>query len=178
MLFATGGIKLPEKPQTRPRRDRTGGPEGRRRAGFSLVEILIVVTVMGILISMAIPSFQRSMENSAAELSFVQLRSIWSAQRVYWLENRTYASDFATLRNAGLLDAGQPSSTGRYDFDLAVGPTGSFLTSFSAIAARKSGGPWSGAFTITQEGNISGAVSSSSDYVSPGTPYTITPAYP
>lgn len=166
----------------RPRGATPAPPDGTHARtparGFSLVEILIVVTVMGILISMSVPSFQRAIETARADMASAQLRAVWSAQRLYWLENRTYASDLGTLRSAGLLDAGQPSTSGHYSYDVAVGGTGSFASSFVATATRNSGSSWSGAFSIAQDGTISGSIISNWDMVSPGTPYTIHPSYP
>jgi general secretion pathway protein G len=39
-------------------------PNGSRRRGFTLIEILIVVSIIGIIVSMAIPLFQKSIIRS------------------------------------------------------------------------------------------------------------------
>ena len=50
---------------------------------------------MSVLLAMGVPRFQLSLEQARANVAGANLRSIWSAQRLYWLENRTYAPDLA-----------------------------------------------------------------------------------
>ena len=59
--------------------------------------MMVAMVVLGVLLSMGIPRFQQSLEQSRADVAGANLRSIWSAQRLYWLENRAYAPDLTTL---------------------------------------------------------------------------------
>jgi prepilin-type N-terminal cleavage/methylation domain-containing protein len=145
-------------------------PMPRARRGFSLIELSVAMTIMGILISFAAPSFTRAVEQSKADVAGANLRAVWSAQRLYRLDNPLYAPDLPTLVTAGLLDGNFPftsgSSTPPYAF--AVGsPDGTGQT--FTITATRSGGVWAGSFSIDQTGAITGTLTCGSEVpISPG----------
>ena len=89
-MVATGAIAILGR---RPHPDRTG------ERGYSLVEMMVAIMVVGVLISMGVPRFSQSLEQARANVAGANLQAIWSAQRLYWLENRTYATDLATLQS-------------------------------------------------------------------------------
>ncbi len=86
------------------------------KRGFTLVELMVVMVVLGVLVSMGIPRFQQSLEQSRADVAGANLRAIWSAQRLYWLENRTYAPDLPTLLAANLIDPSLTTATVPYTY--------------------------------------------------------------
>ncbi len=113
-----------------------------------------MLAVIGVLVSMSVPSFRRSMEQSRADIAGSNLRAIWAAERLYWLENRTYTTNLALLESAGLLDPQILSSTAPYAY--AVSSANS--TGFTATATRSGSARWSGQFTIDEDGTVSGTV--------------------
>ncbi|MDB5334513.1 MAG: prepilin-type N-terminal cleavage/methylation protein [Planctomycetaceae bacterium] len=136
------------------------------RRGISLVELLVCVTLIGIMTSMAVPSFRRAVDQSRADIATANLRAIWSAERCYWLEYRCYTSDLNLLRSLGLLDPTIVTSSSFYAYDIPSAET----TAFTATATRIGGTRWTGAFTIDETGVVSGSVNAS------GEP-TIVPGY-
>ena len=72
--------------------------------GMTLVEVLTVAVLLGILFAMAAPSFVDTVEHAHADIAGANLWAIWSAERFYWLENRTYTTNLAALEAQGLLD--------------------------------------------------------------------------
>ncbi len=126
----------------------------RKRPGFSLMEVILVLTIIGILIAMSAPSFSRSMEQSHADIAGANLRAIWTAQRLYWLENRTYTADLSELETLGLLDPVIPAGTSRYVY--AVPAAGA--NTFTATATRTGSTRWTGQFTLGQDGVLGGAI--------------------
>ena len=128
--------------------------EARRRRGISLVELVIVTVIIGILASMGIPSFHRALEQSRADLAAANLWAVWSAERLYWLDHRTYAPDLTTLESAGLLDHAV-SAQSFYHFEVA----GSDDNTFSVTATRAANARWSGTLSIDQNGAVVGVLS-------------------
>jgi prepilin-type N-terminal cleavage/methylation domain-containing protein len=111
------------------------------RGAFSLVEVMVVLTVIGVMIAISAPSFKTSIEQSRADIATANLRAIWSAERVYWLEGHVYA-DKDQLQTAKLLDPIvldsliNSTSIGGYTYTLTPA---SDHSSFTAMATRSGG---------------------------------------
>jgi prepilin-type N-terminal cleavage/methylation domain-containing protein len=135
-----------------------GSSQPPRRRGFSLLEALVVVTVMGVLVSLAAPTFTRAVEQSRADIATSNLRAVWSAQRVYWLEYRAYAGDLPTLTSVGLLDSAITSAS-TYNYTI----TSANESSFTATATRAGSVRWTGQFQIDQTGALSGVIHASGE---------------
>lgn len=73
--------------------------------GFSLVELLIVVVVIGIIAAIAIPYFERAKQPANAASAIHSLRMIHSGEVSYRTLYARYA-DIPTLAAAGYLDDG------------------------------------------------------------------------
>jgi prepilin-type N-terminal cleavage/methylation domain-containing protein len=67
--------------------------EPRRRAGFTLVEIMIVVAIIGLLTSIAIPNFVRARTTVQKNACINNLRQLDNAKQQWALENGMTATD-------------------------------------------------------------------------------------
>jgi prepilin-type N-terminal cleavage/methylation domain-containing protein len=101
--------------------------KSNRTAGFTLVEIMIVVAIIGLLAAIAIPNFVRARTTSQKNACINNLRQIDGAKQQWALENKKTSS-------------ASPASTSLMPY-LGRGSTGSWPTC-----------PASGSYTI---GNIS-----------------------
>ena len=120
--------------------------------------MLVALIVTGVLLSVGVPRFQQSLEQSRANVAGANLRAIWSTQRLYWLENRTYAPDLNTLLSANLIDPSLPTAAVPYSYIILANASDSW---FAATATRAGSTNWSGSFTIAADGTFSGSVQQS-----------------
>ena len=67
-----------------------------KRGGFTLVEIMIVVAIIALLASIAVPNFLRSRKRSQATQIVEDLRQIDSAMDQYAIENNKKGGDAVT----------------------------------------------------------------------------------
>ncbi|MBU26410.1 MAG: prepilin-type cleavage/methylation domain-containing protein [Gammaproteobacteria bacterium] len=71
------------------------------KKGFTLVEIMIVVVIIGLLAAMAIPAFQKVRESSRASAMDNDARQIASAAQQYMLENNTTSATISYAATSG-----------------------------------------------------------------------------
>jgi prepilin-type N-terminal cleavage/methylation domain-containing protein len=150
-------------PASHPRS--TGLSVSGRRRGFTLIELIVVLVVMMVLAQFMVYPTQRALEQSRTDIAVAGLRAIWTAQRLYYIENQTYASSISTLINGGLLsnqDFNQTSndSARHYYFMIDAGATSSSFTASAWRYDRRDGAltNWNGNLSINQDGTVDGFI--------------------
>ena len=85
------------------------------RKGFTLVEIMIVVVIIGLLAAMAVPAFNKVRQTALEKSAMNDLRQVAAAADQYFLENPTATEvSIETLKNnyvKGLKHSGDSSGT-------------------------------------------------------------------
>ena len=89
------------------------------KKGFTLVEIMIVVAIIGLLAAIAIPSFLRARENSRRNGCINNLRQIDGAKEQYALERGRMAGD-------SVIEGGDDTAA----FNALVGGTTGYIKEF------------------------------------------------
>ena len=69
----------------------------QNRKGFTLIELLIVVVIIGILAAIALPKFSSARERAYYSALKSDLKSLASAQEIYYSKNLSYTDDEAVL---------------------------------------------------------------------------------
>lgn len=70
-----------------------------RQSGFTLLEIMIVVTFIGFLVGLAVPGFMRARRSTQASTCINNLRQIDSAKDQWAMENFAQTGDPVTKDN-------------------------------------------------------------------------------
>ena len=90
----------------------------RRSRGFTLIEIMVVVAIIGILAAIAIPSYQKQVQKSNRTAAKSYMLDVVNKQQLYLSTARAYAPDLKELQSWP-----PPDDVSKfYDFDMKVDP--------------------------------------------------------
>jgi type IV pilus assembly protein PilA len=108
-----------------------------KNEGFSLLELLIVVAIILIIATIAIPNLLRSRQSAQESAAVAQLRSINTAEVTYIGSNQGSYGDIPSLITQGLLDVRFSGSISGYSFTLAV--SGNIYTANATAVSTNAG---------------------------------------
>lgn len=103
-----------------------------KQTGFTLIELMIVVAIIGVISAIAFPSYNSYMKKARRTDAKVALTKMADAQERYYLQNSTYTTSVTDIGGAN-------SEEGHYTLSAAAGANG-LLNGFVLSAVADSDG--------------------------------------
>jgi type IV pilus assembly protein PilE len=115
----------------------------KKSTGFTLIEIMIVVVIIGILTSIAYPSYRQYMQKTRRSDAHIALTQLANAQEKFYAQCNTYAATLVGARSCaaggtmGYTSATSPG--GHYTIAITAATTSSYSLSATAITTGLQG---------------------------------------
>lgn len=120
------------------------------KKGFTLVELMMVVLIIGILVTIAVPNYSNAVERSKGSMAFSNIKTIRKAMLNYYSEYETFDADLAEL--GALVGATFSGNDGNWTYALSTSET-----TFSITAQRLRGTHINKQIVLTADDAVSGA---------------------
>ena len=126
---------LSHTPSTKLRRTRS-------QAGFTLIELMIIVVIVGILATVAYPNYRDYMTRTRRSEAHAFIADAAARQETYFSNCQSYAASVTNPSNCcgaacGLGFASANSESGIYQLGIAAGATGALTTSYVLTATAQ-----------------------------------------
>jgi len=108
-----------------------------RQRGFTLIELMIVVAILAIITTIAVPAYNGYIKTAENTEGWNNLNSLQLALEEYYMENGRYTTDTSA---SGLDWTPKPRAGGSnlFDYTIEAGDTSDIKTSYKITATKKS----------------------------------------
>lgn len=117
--------------------------------GFSLIELMIVVAIMGVLVAIAIPAYTDSIRQSNRAEAKGELVQVASEQERFFSSNNTYSTDATPLNAPVVADRDRTTANGWYLISVDACAGGAITNCFIATATAQNDQAADGCTTLT-----------------------------
>ncbi len=135
------------------------------KKGFTLVELLMVVIIIGILVTLAVPNYYRSVERAKGGKAKAAMDAIRKAELQYRAFNDTFVGESGSMSDLQNYDLPNDLVAAGDDADWTYGVTNTSASTMTVTATRKAGPYSSSSFTMDQDGTITGTGDAAVDEV-------------
>ncbi len=126
--------------------------------GFTLIELMIVIVILGIIIGIAYPSYVEYVREAKRSVARSQLMEVYSRQEQFFINNKGYSTNLTGLGYGAnpfyVDDQGLESVAGNsvYLIQLAAGASTSEFTLQAVPQNTQAADSYCGTFTLTNTG--------------------------
>ena len=102
----------------------------RKLRGFTLIELIVVMAIIGILVAMAIPAYRKSTQKSNRSDAKISLTRLATLEERYYFRENNYTGNFADIITGATANQPITSDAGYYSIALTLtgGGTGWSMT--------------------------------------------------
>lgn len=135
-------------------------PSARQLGGFTLIELMIVVAIVGILAAVAYPSYSEQVRKSRRADAMAEISKAQQAQERWRSNNTTYSSDVSSSATGLKLITGTTAATsynltsGYYTVSISGASATGYTLTATAIGAQASDAKCTALTATMSGGNI------------------------
>ncbi|WP_028114150.1 type IV pilin protein [Ferrimonas kyonanensis] len=101
--------------------------------GVTLIELMLVVAIVGLLMAMALPSYQIQLAAGYRAEALSELTRMANLQEQYYMDNHTYVADMTRL---GASDDPMVTLSGRFSVDAVEASANGFTLQATALGGQ------------------------------------------
>ncbi len=95
----------------------------KNQKGFTLIELMVVVVIIGIIVATALPQFNKATEMAKEKRAKAEIKNFKTVAMVIYAENGTYPTGFSGMSDYNIPSVPKDPWTGDYSYTTTDGFT-------------------------------------------------------